>query len=120
MATHTAGTKDSPMVRPLITRYARTDSKTLEDLWLVLACNVEDSLLQAGATPGADYTIRDCYTLAQPLVVAMFTRTHDVTFACEWPDHSRPDGPPYDTITLEEIRKQHQDTQRATRRRQKP
>lgn len=39
------------------------------DAFHVTAGIIEDSLMQAGATPGKDYTILDLYRLAQPFVL---------------------------------------------------
>jgi hypothetical protein len=51
-----------------------------------LASNVEDALFQAGAEPGRDYTILDCFKLAQPFMLHMFAKEgNDIDFACSWP-----------------------------------
>lgn len=44
------------------------------DAFLVTACFIEDSLLQGGAKPGKDYTVVDLYTLAQPFILARFSK----------------------------------------------
>lgn len=72
-------------MKPLIKPFGLTDPSTLEDLLLCMAANVEDSLLQAGATPGKDYTILDLYKLAQPFALHTFTAPEaDVTFSTAW------------------------------------
>jgi hypothetical protein len=74
--------------RPLIRRYARYNPRTLEDLLALLAANVEDAFLMAGATPGVDYSHRDCFTLAAPFALSMFQdKTADITLAIEWPEY---------------------------------
>jgi hypothetical protein len=49
-----------------------------------MAKNVEASLLQGGAKPGEDYTIRDLYTWGLPFALSVFnTKDSDITFAAE-------------------------------------
>lgn len=62
------------MTNKLIRDYEVTDHSSLEDLLLVMAKNVEDSMLQAGAKPGDDYTILDLYKLAQPFALDVFKK----------------------------------------------
>jgi hypothetical protein len=70
----------------LIRDFGEADPNTLEDLWLILARNVEDSLIEAGATPGEDYTMLDLYKLAQPFVLDLFRKPdNDITFTYKWP-----------------------------------
>jgi hypothetical protein len=72
------------MPEPLLKRIGKSDPKTLEDLLLVMAKNVEASLLQGGAKPGEDYTIRDLYTWGLPFALSVFnTKDSDITFAAE-------------------------------------
>lgn len=54
---------------------------SLEDLLLVMAKNVEESLLEGGAKPGKDYGVLDLYKLAQPFALSVFESRNDVTFA---------------------------------------
>jgi len=76
----------------LIREFGQADPKTLEDLWLILARNVEDSLIDSDAQPGKDYTRLDLYKLAQPFVLDMFQRPgNEITFTVEWPSDSRKD-----------------------------
>jgi len=76
----------------LIREFGESDPKTLEDLWLVLARNAEDSLIKAGATPGKDYTMLDLYKLAQPFVLDLFSKPdNDINFTVQWPGGFRRD-----------------------------
>ena len=50
---------------------------------LTYATNVEDALLQAGAKPGQDYTILDCFNLAQPFVLKLMDE-RKLTIATGW------------------------------------
>lgn len=87
--------KVSPKVqahpKSLINAPTATDCSTLEDLWMALAKNVEQSLELGGAVPGKDYTILDCYKLAQPFALAMFKTVgadgekRRITFDAGWP-----------------------------------
>jgi hypothetical protein len=56
---------------------------TLEDLILVMAKNVEEALIAAGATKGTDYTYRDLFTWAMPLVLEVWRQAPEdrYTFA---------------------------------------
>jgi len=69
----------------LITKFESTNPKTFDDLLLVLAKNVEDSLLSAGAIPGKDYTILDCYKMAQPFALEIFKSNNDISYTISWP-----------------------------------
>lgn len=76
----------------LIREFGEADPKTLEDLWLIMARNVEDSMVEAGATPGEGYTILDLYKLAQPFVLDIFSKPENsITFALQWPSDFRRD-----------------------------
>ena len=57
------------MSDPLIPDFEHTDTRTLQDQWLVLAKTLEQSLIESGATPGKDYNHLDLYKLTQPIVV---------------------------------------------------
>jgi len=37
-------------IKPLVRQFGESDPKTLADLWMILARNVEDSMIEAGAT----------------------------------------------------------------------
>ena len=65
----------------LIRKVGDTVQDDLGDIMLVLAKNVEESMLDAGAVPGKDYTILDLYKLAQPFALSIFETRKDVTFA---------------------------------------
>lgn len=68
-------------MKKLIPDFETIDQNSLEDLLLVFAKTVEDSLLQAGAVPGKDYTILDCYKIAQPFALEIFNRKdRNITF----------------------------------------
>jgi hypothetical protein len=41
----------------------------LTDFLTIVANNIEESMLQAGAMPGTDYTYRDIYQLAIPFAI---------------------------------------------------
>ena len=79
--------KDSKMSKNLIRGYEITDHNSLEDLIYVMAKNVEDSLIQGGAEPGKDYTILDCYKLAQPFALEVFKERKDTKFSVSWPNN---------------------------------
>jgi hypothetical protein len=65
----------------LIKSYIRMDESALEDIYLAMASTIEKSLIQAGAKQGKDYTILDCYKLAQPFVLEVFkNKNSDITF----------------------------------------
>jgi hypothetical protein len=53
---------------------------------MLAAANVEDSLMQAGARGGVDYTIMDCYRLAAPFALSMFEKSGEITIATTWPE----------------------------------
>lgn len=59
----------------------------LIDCYQIIAANIEGSLIQAGATPGKDYTILDVYKLAQPFVLERF-RKGKIRYQESWPDLS--------------------------------
>jgi len=56
----------------LIRNITVTDRSSLEDLILVMAMNVEESLSEAGAIAGKDYTYRDLWTMAMPFALDVF------------------------------------------------
>jgi hypothetical protein len=78
----------SKMKIPLLPRPSATDITALEDLFLCMAATIEDSLLQAGAEPGIDYSRLDLYKLAQPFVLHTYKQPKaDVAFVASWPKH---------------------------------
>ncbi|MBU2740673.1 MULTISPECIES: hypothetical protein [Acidithiobacillus] len=72
------------MTTPLIRQVGKADASTLEDLLLIMAKNMERSLMEAGATPGKDYSIRDLYTLSTPFALEVFKKNEMMTFAVEF------------------------------------
>jgi hypothetical protein len=48
--------------------------ENLDDLFLIMAKNVEEGLIKGGARPGIDYSILDLYELAQPFALEIFKR----------------------------------------------
>ena len=77
MSTTANNQQPERLIRPI----GETNPTGLEDLLLVLAKNVEESLLEGGARPGKDYTILDLYKLAQPFALSAFEARSDITFA---------------------------------------
>ncbi len=71
------------MNKPLIRDFNHVDPTALEDLILVMAKNMEHALMQGGAVPGKDYTILDCYKLAQPFALSVFKSSDKITFSTE-------------------------------------
>jgi hypothetical protein len=61
-------------MKRLLERPEAYGRKAFPDVFLITACGIEDSLIQGGAKPGKDYTIRDLYTLAQPFVLCRFQK----------------------------------------------
>lgn len=59
------------MTRPLIADISseEVDESLIPDAWLVVAWNIEQSLISAGAVPGTDYSWLDLYQMAQPFVM---------------------------------------------------
>lgn len=73
------------MSKPLLRKIGRTAPDTLEDLLLVMAKNVEKSLISAGAEPGKDYSIRDLYNWGTPFALEIFrSKDKDITYAIEF------------------------------------
>jgi hypothetical protein len=73
--------------QPLIRSFRHTSPLTLEDLWTVMAHNVEVSLRQNGAWPRKDYAFTDLYRLAGPFVLEVFRRGYagrEVSFEVGW------------------------------------
>ena len=72
------------MTQPLIREIRHTDASTLEDLLLIMAKNMELSLIEAGATPGEDYTIRDLYNWSTPFALEVFKKKDRITYRVEF------------------------------------
>lgn len=56
-------------MKTLIPPFEGLDETTFHDTLLMFAKNIEDALIDAGATPGEDYTRLDLFRLAQPYVL---------------------------------------------------
>jgi len=67
----------------LIRFVGSTEPETLEDLLLIMAKNVEEAMLSAGATPGKDYTYRDLFTLATPFVLKVWKERGKIHFSID-------------------------------------
>jgi len=61
--------EDTESIDPLINWLPNIDASQLQDFWYLTATIAEKSLIQAGATPGKDYTLLNLYELAQPIVI---------------------------------------------------
>lgn len=59
------------MAKRLIADCTLLDTRKLADVYQVAAYNAEQSLIDAGAVPGKDYSLLDVYKLAVPLVEYM-------------------------------------------------
>ncbi|WP_445114997.1 hypothetical protein [Acinetobacter sp. WZC-1] len=55
-------------IKPLI-KFERGNMNDFTDYLLVVAMNIEDGLLTAGAVPNVDYTYLDLIKLAQPFAL---------------------------------------------------
>ncbi len=67
----------------LIKHFENLQPDHLHDLLIIMAKNIEDSLLDCGAVAGKDYTIVDLYTLAGPLVADCF-KSQNIKFTQQW------------------------------------
>ena len=54
----------------LIKEYKRYGKDSLGDYLLILATDVEDSMIEAGAEPGKDYTYLDIFKMATTIYAA--------------------------------------------------
>jgi hypothetical protein len=68
------------MATPLLRQFETTDPNTLEDLFLIMANNIERSLIQGGAIPGKDYSIHDLFTWATPFALEVFKKNDSMSF----------------------------------------
>lgn len=63
---------DRPQIG-LIRRFGRNaitkDDVPLSDLLLAVAANIEDAMIEAGATPGGDYGMLDIFQMAAPFAL---------------------------------------------------
>ena len=73
------------MSNPLLKEIGKTAPDKLEDLILVMAKNIEYSLIRGGASPGKDYTIKDLYSWAMPFALVVFKNPKsEITYRAEW------------------------------------
>lgn len=72
--------------KPLIPKFTNICRDDFSDFYALIAKNIEESLLTAGAIPGKDYTFLDLYRLAQPFVLEKFK---DLEFTVQWPPESK-------------------------------
>lgn len=72
------------MTSELIRAYTEIDPTALEDYYMAVAKAIEKSLVQAGATPGVDYTFLDLYKLAQPFVLERFKNESSLLIPASW------------------------------------
>ncbi|CAL1241825.1 hypothetical protein [Candidatus Methylocalor cossyra] len=73
------------MSEKLLRDIETTKPEHLDDLFLVMAKNVEDGLIKGGARPGIDYSILDLYQLAQPFALEIFKKNIEtMTYAVRW------------------------------------
>jgi hypothetical protein len=57
----------------------------LSDLLLVMAKNIEESMIKGGAKPGTDYSMIDLYQLAQPFALEVFKNNiNTISYAIRW------------------------------------
>lgn len=61
-------------MQPLIKKKTNVGENDMEDCIMLIAAKIEDSLMDAGAKPGQDYTLLDLYKLALPFVVHRFQK----------------------------------------------
>jgi hypothetical protein len=60
------------MTKPLLSRPECYGRNAFSDVFLILACNIEDSLIGGGAVPGKDYKRLDLFRMARPFMLARF------------------------------------------------
>lgn len=73
------------MKKELIPSFDQVNIDAIEDFYMIIAKNIEISLIQSGAVAGTDYTILDLYKLAQPFVLEKFKTEKSLTYAVSWP-----------------------------------
>lgn len=64
------------MPKRLINDANYLDVSTLSDYYLLVAINIEDALLEAGAVPKQDYGLKDLFELATPIVLNQWKDDH--------------------------------------------
>ena len=73
----------------LIRDISAVDQTAFEDFFMVIAKNIEDSLIQSGAVAGKDYSYIDLYNLAQPFVLERFKTMPNFHFSISWPSYDK-------------------------------
>ncbi|MBT2748619.1 MULTISPECIES: hypothetical protein [unclassified Lysobacter] len=68
------------MTKPLLCDIKHYDINAIGDLVLIMAKNIEQSLIDGGATPGDDYTIRDLYNWAMPFALDLSRKNDRLTY----------------------------------------
>ena len=73
------------MSNSLLRNVGKTAPNTLEDLVLIMAKNIESSLINGGAIPGQDYKIHDLYSWAMPFALEVFKdKEKNISYAVEF------------------------------------
>ena len=73
------------MAEKLLNDIESVKPEELSDLLLVMAKNVEESLIKGGARAGIDYSILDLYQLAQPFALEVFKNNiNTISYAIRW------------------------------------
>jgi hypothetical protein len=68
----------------LVRTFKRYDTNNFTDLLSIAMANIEDSLLETGAEPGADYSRLDLLREAAPFVLSMFNDGVPLKITREW------------------------------------
>lgn len=67
-------------MKRLIKKFDTVSPESLEDHLMIMASNVESSMIQAGANEG-DYTILDLYKLSQPFALEVWKQSDKMTYS---------------------------------------
>jgi hypothetical protein len=82
---HPPNARGSTMSDKLLNDIDTVAPENLDDLFLIMAKNVEEGLIRGGARPGIDYSILDLYQLAQPFALAIFQKNIEtMTYTVRW------------------------------------
>ncbi len=74
-------TAKAKKIGPLIPKFEHVDTKNSQDVFIIAAAAIEQSMMQCGAVPGEDYTVLDLFKLAQPFALESFKQSgHDLKF----------------------------------------
>jgi len=68
-------------VAPLMKKWGAMGSHDLTDELYAIAYNIEQTMLNAGAVPGKDYSYLDLIKLAQPFVLDMFKSEGRISYS---------------------------------------